>query len=60
MSRVTVTAKTLTNIDDEYSAEVELTDAELAGLQKVKAALDEARAVYDLPRLNPRPYLELS
>lgn len=56
----TITLRTATAIEDTYSAEVDLSAEELAVLRKVKTALDQAREDYDLPRMNPRPIIEIS
>jgi hypothetical protein len=59
MAEYRIRARTATAIDDEYVATVELADDEKAALDKVLAALAEARADYNLPRLNPRPVVDL-
>jgi hypothetical protein len=60
MAKHTITARTQGNVDDEYSAEVELTDDEYATVQGVLTVLAEARADYTMPRPNPRPIVELT
>lgn len=54
MAAYRVSVFSTTQVDDTYSATVELTKAEKAGADKLLAALGEAQADYAMPRRNPR------
>ncbi len=58
MARHKISISSLTQIDDGYEVEVELTKTEKAALDKVFAVLAEARGGYDLPRMNPRALIQ--
>ena len=58
MAKHKISISSLTQIDDGYEVEVELTKTVKAAIDKVFAALAEVRGDFDLPRVNPRALIQ--